>query len=72
MTKRERLRFKSANQMIAWMMENEGSQIVDSYGRIWSYQDYTFWFKDIGLNAEFQKNHVDCLHLYGTDLHTFK
>jgi len=57
--------FKSPLELVTWLMENEGKELFDGYGRQWKYFKYQFWFKDIPTNAEYQKE-LSHLHLYNT------
>lgn len=57
--------FKSPQEMINWLMSNEGSLLKDGYGRQWMYKKYQFWFKDIGLNDILSEG-LECLHLFET------
>jgi hypothetical protein len=49
-------------------MINEHLEICDFYGRRWKYENYTFYFKDIGRDDEYERG-LDCLHLFGTELY---
>ena len=60
----EEIKFKTANEMINWLMNNEGKQLADNYGRKWKYENYSFYFKDIGDNDEYEET-IKCLHLFG-------
>lgn len=59
--------FKSPQEMIVWLMENEGKILADRYGREWKYVSFTFYFKD--LSGEFQEDKISCLHLCATPIH---
>jgi hypothetical protein len=61
----ERAEFKTAKEMVNWLMENEGKQLADGYGRRWKYEKFSFYFKDIGTNDKYEEG-ISCLHLYGT------
>lgn len=61
--------FKTPKEMVNWLMDNEGLELGDGYGRRWKYEDWEFHFKDI--NGEYT-NKVDCLHLYGTSMGVIK
>lgn len=61
-----KIKFNSPQEMILWLMNNEGQLIADNYGREWKYKEYTFYFKDLG---DAFKEGVRCLHLFGTDLY---
>lgn len=63
----DRLYFESAKEMICWLIDNEGREIIDSYGRRWKYEKYSFYFKDISIAAEWKEG-VFCLHLFKTYL----
>jgi len=43
------------------MIDNEGVVFFDKYGRRWKYENFNFWFSDIG-NVEFIKG-LKCIHL---------
>jgi len=64
------LKFKSAKEMVDWLMDNEGREIFDMYGRKWLYNKYTFFFKNIGESDEYEPHKLNCLHLFGTTLKT--
>mgnify|MGYP006398793121 CR=1 FL=1 len=64
-------KFDSPKEFVTAMMENEGSMFGDYYGREWKYQDYNFYFKDIGAGATHIKG-LECLHLYGTNIKMIK
>lgn len=60
--------FKSPLEMVTFLMNTrEKEELVDSYGRRWKYNNYKFYFKDIGRNSKFREG-IDCLHLYGTNI----
>lgn len=61
----ERAEFKTAKEMVNWLMDNEGKQLADGYGRKWKYESFKFYFKDIGTNDKYKQG-ISCLHLYGT------
>jgi len=61
--------FKSAKEMIIAIIENEGKVLKDAYGRQWKYDDYTFYFKDIGTDDKFEPDTIKCLHLYQTNMY---
>ena len=63
--KENEIRFASAKGMVCWLIDNEGDELADGYGRKWKYESNKFYFKDIGLHDEYQEG-VRCLHLYGT------
>jgi len=63
------IEFKTPKDMVNWLMDNEGLEIVDCYNRRWKYSRFEFFFKDIGLYDEYEKG-IDCLHLHGTTLLT--
>lgn len=62
-----KIEFKSAQEMVLWLMDNEGKKLHDNYSREWMYQDFTFFFRDIAENG--LRPVVDCLHLFSTDLY---
>lgn len=57
--------FKTVKEMVNWLLDNEGKQLVDKYGRGWKYNNYFFYFKDIGENDKFESG-IKCLHLFNT------
>jgi hypothetical protein len=59
------IEFKTPQEFIMWLMNNEGKELCDSYGRKWKYEKYFFYFKNIGLNDAYEKG-IECLHLYQT------
>lgn len=61
------MNFKTANQMVNWLMSNEGKQLADGYGRRWKYENFTFYFKDIGTLDKYEEK-INCLHLYATPI----
>lgn len=61
------LEFKSPQEFILWLMDNEGKEICDCYGRKWKYEDYSFFFKDICKTDVYFRG-VECLHLFKTTL----
>tara|TARA_R110000803_G_scaffold23069_5_gene56886 strand:- start:15652 stop:15855 length:204 start_codon:yes stop_codon:yes gene_type:complete len=61
----ERAEFKTAKEMVNWLMENDGKQLADGYGRRWKYEKFSFYFKDIGTKDKYEEG-ISCLHLYGT------
>ena len=63
------MNFKTPFEMIYSLMKNEGEILKDSYGRQWKYDDYVFYFKDIGNDDEFEPDTLKCLHLYQTCLY---
>ena len=58
--------FSSPKEMINWLMDNEGKELSDNYGRKWKYEDYAFLFKDIGVYDKWEYGVVSCLHLFKT------
>lgn len=62
-----KIKFNSAEEMVAWLMKNEGKKISDNYGRSWKYSGYTFWFQDISEN-ELSPGFFG-FHLFSTDLY---
>ena len=58
--------FSSPKEMINWLMDNEGKELSDYYGRKWKYSNYSFFFKDIGDSDVFIEDTIPCLHLFGT------
>jgi len=63
------IKFKAAKEMVNWLMDNEGSELADNYGRIWKYENFSFYFKDIGTHDKYTET-ISCLHLYGTPMST--
>lgn len=63
------IRFTSAKEFVIWLIDNEGLEIRDHYGRRWKYKDLSFWFQDIGT---YYKSSIECVHLYGTNLEIFE
>ncbi len=59
--------FTTVKEMVNWLIDNEGKIIGDSYGREWKYEDFKFFFKDVG--GEFEKEVVSCLHLHRTNMY---
>jgi hypothetical protein len=60
------IEFSSVKKMVNWLLDNEGKELYDSYGRKWKYERYSFYFQDIGDNTF--KEEIDCLHLFSTKL----
>lgn len=58
--------FQSPKEMVNWLMDNEGQELSDYYGRKWKYANYKFHFKDIGTFDKFEENKIPCLHLFKT------
>jgi len=58
-------RFDSVKSFINTMIENEGIIFYDNYGRQWKYENYKFYFKDIGED-DIMEEGLKCLHLFGT------
>ena len=56
--------FDTPQQMVNWLMENEGLELGDGFGRRWKYENYKFYFQDISKDTYSEK--VSCLHLYRT------
>lgn len=61
--------FKSPQEMVNWLMDNEGKQLADGYGRKWKYKEFKFYFKDIGMFDVYEEG-ISCLHLYATGIFT--
>jgi len=59
--------FKTAKEMINWLIDNQGIELADGYGRRWKYENFNFYFKDIGRNDTYKEG-ISCLHLYGTPI----
>jgi hypothetical protein len=57
--------FKTAKEMVDWLIDNEGKQLADGYGRRWRYEKFIFYFKNIGTDDKYEEG-VSCLHLYRT------
>lgn len=62
-----KIEFKSPKEMVNWLMDNQGVELADGYGRRWKYEGYSFYFKDIGMLDEYERG-IDCLHLYATPI----
>lgn len=60
-----RIEFKNPKEMVNWLMDNEGLELFDNYGRRWTYIKSQFFFKDIGTFDSFDEG-LSCLHLFGT------
>jgi len=58
--------FSSPKEMINWLMDNEGKELSDYYGRRWKYENYSFSFKDIGKHDTWEIDTAKCLHLFKT------
>lgn len=58
--------FSSPKEMINWLMDNEGKELSDYYGRMWKYENYSFSFKDIGKYDKWEIEAIKCLHLFKT------
>ena len=56
-------KFDTPQQMVNWLMENEGLELGDEYGRKWKYLNYEFYFRDIGTHSEYVEK-ISCLHLF--------
>lgn len=63
----KKIEFKTAKEMINWLMDNQGTELADGYGRRWKYEKFNFYFKDIGTNEKYEEG-ISCLHLYGTSI----
>ena len=61
------MKYKSAQEFINDMMDNEGTIFADNYGRRWKYEDYEFHFADLG-EIDFTANKISCLHLFGSGI----
>ena len=59
------IKFNTAKQMVSWLMNNEGKELADHYGRKWVYNSLAFYYQDLG-DKEFKVNTIGCLHLYST------
>ena len=62
-----KIEFKTVKEMVNWLMDNQGTELSDGYGRRWKYEKFNFYFKDIGTNDKYKKG-ISCLHLYGTPI----
>ena len=58
----KKIKFETPNQMVNWLMDNEGKQLDDEYGRKWKYVNYSFYFRDIGRLSKYKEG-IRCLHL---------
>ena len=61
----EEVKFNSVKEFVNWLIDNEGKILADGYGRQWKYDNYNFYYKEIGRNQQF-KTGIECIHLYGT------
>lgn len=61
------IEFKSAKEMVNWLMDNEGRELADRYGRRWKYINFEFFFKDIGTRNVYKEG-IRCLHLHKTPI----
>ncbi len=61
------IEFKTPQEFVKWLMDNEGRELLDAYGRKWKYEMFKFLFKDIGTEEEYNEG-LKCLHLYGTTI----
>lgn len=61
------IQFKSVKEFVCSLIDNEGQVLCDNFGRQWKYFNYTFFFKDIGLNDKFEEG-LQCVHLFETRL----
>lgn len=68
--KKEIITFASAKEMVSWLIDNEEVELCDLYGRKWIYQDYLFYYRDIGELYNYEK--IACLHLFGTEFYYTK
>ena len=59
------MKYESAKDFVYDLMDNEGVDFCDSYGRKWWYRNYVFSFKDIDGVC---RGGLHCLHLYGTEI----
>ena len=62
-----KMMFKTPNEMVNWLMHNEGKQLADGYGRKWKYEDYKFYYMDVGTYSEYKEG-IRCLHLHKTSI----
>ena len=62
-----KIEFKTAKEMVIQLMDNQGTELADGYGRGWKYENFQFYFKNIGTNDKYEKG-ISCLHLYGTPI----
>ena len=65
------IEFESIKEMVNYLIDNEGDIIADAYGRRWKFEDYQFYFRDVGTFSEYEQT-LTCLHLYKTDLQIIK
>ena len=61
------IKFNSVKEMVNWLLDNESKELLDAYGRKWKYENYQFYFKDIGTFDDF-KEELQCLHLFRTNM----
>lgn len=60
------INFDTVKVFVNWLIDNEGVELCDLYGRVWKYEYFSFFFKDLGENLFEEK--MSCMHLYGTDM----
>ena len=58
--------YESAKEFIDDLLDNEGAEFRDGYGRFWMYENYEFKHKDLG-DTEWS-NGLFCLHLYASGI----
>jgi hypothetical protein len=62
------IKFNTVQDFVIWLIKNPKKEILDGYGRKWKYDNFKFYFRDIGTNEEYKEG-VKCLHLYQTKLY---
>lgn len=55
--------YENPQEFINDLMDNEGIEFSDNYGRFWMYKNMQFVYKDLS-DTEWS-NGIFCLHLYG-------
>jgi len=59
-------KYKSVKEFINDLIDHEGFELKDRYGRAWKYENYQFIHKDLGHDT--WENGLFCLHLYETGI----
>lgn len=62
-----KIEFKTAKEMVIWLMDNPETELSDKHGRRWKYENFNFYFKDIGTNKKYEAG-INCLHLFETHI----
>jgi len=61
--------FENVKEFLSFLIDNEKVHLYDSYGRAWFYQDFNFYFKDLGGDS-FEPT-LNCLHLFKNEMHYY-